>query len=271
MQQGRFQAEVGRLGSLLSSGNAAAVVIRKFRTRIQAARCDYKLAVVLDRIAAADLEDLRRVHFVEALIQQIGLVNDKRNIYGNDELYMNNIPRGLWQIPRQLAKLAVFLSSRKIESFLEIGTYTGHTFAFLMAYLVRFNPTLFGITMDLYKHNPVEHLLRGRFKAQFTIGRNQHFATRRFDFCFIDGDHSFDAVSADFNIVGRNSKICAFHDINDAIVEGWPGNDGGVPRFWQQLKTNHTDWDFCEFTCHSRGDRVMGIGVAVSKRQHVSR
>ena len=88
MQQGRFQAEVGRLGSLLSSGNAAAVVIRKFRTRIQAARCDYKLAVVLDRIAAADLEDLRRVHFVEALIQQIGLVNDKRNIYGNDELYM---------------------------------------------------------------------------------------------------------------------------------------------------------------------------------------
>jgi hypothetical protein len=271
LEQSKLLMRVGKIGSLLRSSNIAAVVIRKLkasnpRNRLRTARCDNKLAFVLDRIAAAELDDLRRVNFVETLIQQIGLVNDKRNIYGDDEAYMNPIPRGLWQIPGQLAKFAVFLSWQKIESFLDIGTYTGHTFTFLMAYLARFNPNLSGITVDVCDYKPVQHLLKGRFNARFVIGRSQDFAARPFDLCFIDGDHCFDAVCADFDNVGRNSRICAFHDINDAIVKSWPGNDGGVPKFWQQFKTERCDWDFSEFTCHSRGIRVMGIGVAIHKK-----
>jgi hypothetical protein len=278
LEQSKFHVRIKRINSLLRSGNVVPVVIRKVknkvvqkRNRILSARCDKKLALALDRIAAANMDDLRRVHFVELLIRQIGLANDKRNIYGDDEAYMNPIPRGLWQIPRQLAEFTVSLSSQKIGSFLEIGTYTGHTFTFLMAYLARFNPNLSGITVDVCDYSydeyrkSVEPLLKGQFDARFIIGHSRDFATRALDFCFIDGDHSLKGVCADFDNVGQNAKICAFHDINDAIVEGWPGNDGGVPKFWQQLKTRHNDWDFSEFTWHSRGYRVMGIGVAIRK------
>jgi len=278
VEQSKSHARIKRINSLLRSGKIVPAVIRKVknkviqtRNRILVAPCDKKLSVALDRIAIAKLDDLRKVDFVESLIRQIGLANDKRNIYGDDEAYMNPVPRGLWQIPRQLAEFAVFLSYQKIGSFLEIGTYTGYTFAFLMAYLARFNPNLSGITVDVcdYGHHAylksVEPLLKGRLDARFVIGRSRDFVTRGFDFCFIDGDHSLNGVRADFDNVGRNAKICAFHDINDAIVEGWPGNDGGVPRFWRQFKTWHNDWDFSEFTWHSRGDRVMGIGCRYPK------
>ena len=252
--------------------NMPAIAIRKLKrlawpayNRFWTSRCDKKLALVLDRIAAADLDDLRRLEFVEGLIQHIGLVKDKRQIYGDDETYMNPIPRGLHQIPKQLAEFAIFLSQERVGSFLEIGTYTGHTFTFLMAYLSRFNQNLIGITLDIWDHNPVQQLWKGRFDARFVKERSQDFATRVFDFCFIDGDHSYDAVSADFANIGRNSKICAFHDVNDAIVESWPGNAGGVPRFWEQLKGSADDWKFSEFTYHSRDNRVMGIGVATHR------
>jgi hypothetical protein len=82
--------------------NMPAIAIRKLKrlawpayNRFWTSRCDKKLALVLDRIAAADLDDLRRLEFVEGLIQHIGLVKDKRQIYGDDETYMNPIPRGL--------------------------------------------------------------------------------------------------------------------------------------------------------------------------------
>jgi hypothetical protein len=235
--------------------------IRTIRSRIKTRRCDKKLARVLDQIAAADLEELLKADFVETLIQQIGLRKDTRDIYGDDEAYMNPIERGLWQIPKQLAELAVFLAPERIESFLEIGTFTGHTFTFLMAYLSRFNPSLAGITLDVGDYDPVKYLCKDRFNTCFVIGRSQDFVTSRFDLCLIDGDHSYDVLSHDFHNVGKNSRICVFHDINDAIVEGWPGNDGGVPRFWQQLKTSCSDRDFSEYTYHSRGNRVMGFGV----------
>jgi hypothetical protein len=134
-----------------------------------------------------------------------------------------------------------------------------------MAYLSRFNQNLIGITLDIWDHKPVQQLWKGRFDARFVKGRSQDFATRVFDFCFIDGDHTYDAVSADFANIGRNSKICAFHDVNDAIVESWPGNEGGVPRFREQLKGSADDWKFSEFTYHSRDNRVMGIGVATHR------
>jgi len=54
------------------------------------------------------------------------------------------------------------------------------------------------------------------------------------------------------------------HDINDRIVEEWPGNDGGVPRFWRELKGRLPAGSLHEFCWHSESRPVTGIGVVES-------
>jgi hypothetical protein len=206
---------------------------------------------------------LRAVALVEGLVQQCGLVRENPRIYGDDRKFLNPIRRGIWQIPRQLAEFAVFLSHRRINSFIELGTFTGGTFTFLMGYLAKFNPNLIGITVDPYDYKPPKHLWTGRFDAQFIIGSGRDFIARPFDLCLIDGWHNFEAVRCDYINVGRYSRICAFHDINDTAVESWPGNDGGVPRFWREFRLQNGSREFHEFLFHPRQQRVMGIGVVV--------
>ncbi len=66
------------------------------------------------------------------------------------------------------------------------------------------------------------------------------------DFLFIDGDHSYDGVRADFERYGRLVRpggLIALHDVNDDFrtrhgVDS-PSISGEVPRFWQELKQSH--------------------------------
>jgi len=74
------------------------------------------------------------------------------------------------------------------------------------------------------------------------------------DFLFIDGDHSFEAVSMDYSIYAplvRVGGIVAFHDISfekDSIYYG-------VKPLWEKLKSNHITKEF------TFRDNFYGIGV----------
>lgn len=81
----------------------------------------------------------------------------------------------------------------------------------------------------------------------------------KLDFLFIDGDHSYEGVKSDFenyrNLVNKGG-IIAFHD----IVPGLPELVGGVPKFWQEIKSKYNthyelvkDWNQGGF----------GIGVLI--------
>jgi predicted O-methyltransferase YrrM len=78
------------------------------------------------------------------------------------------------------------------------------------------------------------------------------------DFLFIDGDHSYDGVKADFELYSplvRPEGVIALHD----IVPGDEDNVGGVPTFWRELKERYETREIVEDW--SQGS--AGIGVIV--------
>ena len=234
---------------------------RRLAARSTERRCDRRLAVALDAILAASPEELGDVERLTHMVGTAGLAHDPRGLYGADEVYANPIARGLWQIPGQLARFLVFLSRREIRTVLEVGTYTGYTFAVVMTYLTRFSPGVRGITVDIADVRPPRALAAGRFDGRFERGTAADFAGQAFDLCMIDADHSYAAVRADYEAVGAAARLCMFHDINDRIVAECPGNAGGVPRFWREIKGRIPAAALHEFSDHSEHRPVMGIGV----------
>lgn len=69
-------------------------------------------------------------------------------------------------------------------------------------------------------------LFIGDSHANDTVQRVEEFAP--FDFVFIDGDHSYEGVKADWMNYGPMGKIVGFHDIAGPVE--------GCVRLWNELK-----------------------------------
>lgn len=212
-------------------------------------------------IRRSTVEQLREPAYVRGILEGAGLRAETRDVYGDDAIYVNDGP-GLWQIPDQLARCMCELSRHRIRTMIEIGTADGWTTTLMTAYLKRFNPGLRAITVDVADAFVAYPLIRPLVPLRAARGAtSEAFAGRRFDLCFIDGDHSYGWVAKDYENVGRYAAICMFHDINDEIVAGHPQNAGGVPAFWSRLKEGAQARRVLEFTAHTQQRRVMGIGL----------
>jgi predicted O-methyltransferase YrrM len=79
------------------------------------------------------------------------------------------------------------------------------------------------------------------------------------DVLFIDGDHSYDGVAADFELyrpLVRPGGMIGLHDIN-ADQDAAHAVSGDVPRFWSELKGSYPTE---ELVASGRGDGY-GIGI----------
>lgn len=224
-----------------------------------------RLLETVDRLTTCSLADLESEEFITELLQYAGLLRDRRLPYGADNRFMNTEGAGLWQIPRQMARFLRFVAQFQIERVVDVGTATGWTITILTAFLARYNPNIQVITLDAKDFFKSYPYVKDVLPMQFYVGKNaSDFASESFDLAFIDADHSYDGCRADYDAVGRRAALCAFHDINDKFVAAEPKNQGGVPRFWNELRAGlGSSMEVCEFLDHSQGDRIMGIGLLV--------
>jgi predicted O-methyltransferase YrrM len=170
------------------------------------------------------------------------------------------------------------LMQKPPASVLEIGTAQGGTF-FMLCQAATVDACL--ATLDLQP--PSADLVRSFARSQQTVvsleGDSKAPETRAhvdslfpngLDLLFIDGDHSLEGVSADFD--GYAPLVCpgglvVFHDIVEDNLQrtGFSttkARSGGVPQYWREFKDSSANaWVTREFI-RSWDQDGMGIGVA---------
>lgn len=190
----------------------------------------------------------------------------------------------------ELMGLQELLKDKPLERIVEIGTWNGAT-ALLWAMIVSKYPTgklyccdlsfnygvfyskLTGRSYDkmMYKDTEYEKLvteIAGNSHDPAYIEYAKQIIGSPVDFMFIDGDHTYEGVKADyfnFRDMVKPGGFIAFHDILDTPVHR--SNGCYVAHFWNELKATGIEyWEFVdnnEYMCYTAPNpsKSMGIGV----------
>ena len=164
------------------------------------------------------------------------------------------------QYPYEMAKLLCFLFERKheINSYIEIGAERGGTFFTIDSFMQTINPN-FKSSIAIDRSSQI---MRNGFVKYAAIHKNCRFykmnsqrfiPDSKYDLCFIDGDHSYAGVKADFEKIKGYSRYIVFHDIACTLphIE--------VKNFWNEIKDKYEHQEFV-FN-HPDFPVQMGIGV----------
>jgi cephalosporin hydroxylase len=96
-------------------------------------------------------------------------------------------------------------------------------------------------------------LLQGISQDESIVSRARELGP--YDFCFIDADHRFDQVLADWQNYGPMADVVAFHDII-------PRPGYGVSAVWESIKqTPGARWMEINETVEAENESRCGIGV----------
>jgi predicted O-methyltransferase YrrM len=179
-----------------------------------------------------------------------------------DEVARGAIERGAAQKHSELAPFCDLLAGRKLRTVLEIGTLRGGT---LWAWCQLADADAVIVSVDLpggewgggYTDADVArlesyarpgqqlHLIRGDSHSIETFEKvNEIVGARWIDLAFIDGDHSYEGVKADFadyGPLGGDGGLVAFHD----ILPHPDVPDCDVDRFWTEIRDRfERRWEF---------------------------
>ena len=162
-----------------------------------------------------------------------------------------------------------------VKRFLEIGTCDGGMFVMLLFFFRAFFKDTVGVSMDIKQKEMLPSILQEDALVHFhNVNTRSSKAVNviqneePFDFSFIDGDHSYEGVKNDFELVINKSKHVAFHDICFSP---------GVIKFWNEVKEKYkSEFEFFEFKgsrsifkdpVHLINGNVSTIGIGLMLRK----
>ena len=104
------------------------------------------------------------------------------------------------------------------------------------------------------------YLIRSASQLQKTVDAVKELLNGdELDFVFIDGDHRYEAVRADFELyfpMVRGAGVVALHDIGYA-------EEGGVHRLWDNIKDDRNRFLGSTLRLHPKQEKGIGIAVKV--------
>jgi cephalosporin hydroxylase len=202
-----------------------------------------------------DLAGMRREYAsCRSLDAQVDMVRGNKNF-------------GAMQRTKEMVSLLKMLEENPPGYLCEIGTALGGTL-FLLAQVSSLNALLLSVDLEISRGRslaiarfaaPKQRVvsIRGDSHAPETVRRvREKLAGKQLDLLFIDGDHSYEGVKADFVNYGpmvRPGGIIAFHD----IVCDFGNLYGGVSVFWKEIRDLYRTSEIIA-DCGQDGD---GIGI----------
>lgn len=168
----------------------------------------------------------------------------------------------------ELAAFVAVLRQEGVRSYLEIGAKWGGSLRWIALSLPAgsrivavdlphegSNETLTKTVEELKVEGYDAHLIWGDSADPKTIEAVRGLGP--FDAVFIDANHSYAYVLADWLNYRDSAKIVAFHDIAWHRAPEWLGTRIDVPRLWREIKDDyrHEEFKFC------RTGKNNGIGV----------
>jgi cephalosporin hydroxylase len=188
--------------------------------------------------------------------------------------YLNNP----LQFPQEIEEFVKLMKDNEIRSYLEIGSMYGGSL-WLVSRIMPKGSRI--VSVDLPTpgkphaaqslQDCIAHLRRENFDAHLFVGDSTNMdivkkvgALAPFDAGLIDGNHTMQYVTKDWENYGPLCKIVAFHDINyrrpkEEITALMRQNQSfyaiDVPPFWDKLKTDYRHIEI------KRDKRDNGFGV----------
>lgn len=221
---------------------------------------------LLEYLKTCTDEQLSDVDFLEDMMKtKIGIALNQRTLGFPDSYFAYFGGLHAKQYPNEFAQYLAWLyklvKRKHIKNYLCIGPEKGGEFFTVDSFFRRLNPNFEkSVCTDIG-----EVILRHQF-AEYNeinpvefIHANSHDLTwddipfDTVDYCFIDGDHSYNGVKLDFEMVKDHCRYIAFHDIACTLR----GID--VKRFWDEIKGDYPHWEF-----HNTDPNLkepVGIGV----------
>lgn len=178
-----------------------------------------------------------------------------------------------WQFKEEILNLAKVYEEHKPAVVLEIGTANGGTL-FMHSKLAADNALIISVDLPggrfgggypewktpLYKSfaksGDTIELVRANSHEQSTMDRVKNIlGTRKLNYLFIDGDHTYEGVKKDFNLyktLVKENGIIVFHD-----VAHHHNSSCEVDKFWNEIKGNYKFKEFIK----DKNQNCFGIGI----------
>ncbi len=217
------------------------------------------IVVVQNLLRNLPLAVLKDAEVVANLVRAFGIM-DWGHTSGPEARFIGQ-GATLGQTPDQIAKLLVYMSAFKLDSFCEIGIYYGANFLFCSEYLRRFNPGIqcLGIDPTGLLDDEILIIINTEMWLIHKSVTSDEIKGQAFDFVFIDAEHNAPWPKKDYENLGQYAKFCAFHDLQEPL---WP--DVGV--LWETLK-KVPGKAMVEFLDDPSEQKTHGIGLIYNKEQ----